>query len=593
MSSQAIQEIQQIGAAGVPIPDGSFTDEQTRFLEDFFSALRNRAPMGHPVAAADEGVAGAATFHGIPVDDLCREELWKYEQNPLDLWDKLLAHAAADRAPAPDDLFRFKFHGLFYVAPAQDSFMLRMRVSGGVLTSAQLRGLAEMAEDWGSGRADITTRANMQIRQFRPRDIVRVLNKVQSLGMTSRGSGADNIRNITASPTSGIDAEELLDVQPYAQALERYILNSRDMYGLPRKFNVAFDGGGSISVVADTNDIGFLAVRVAEGKAVPAGVYFRVVLCGITGHRQFASDCGILIRPEEAVAVAAAMVRVFSENGDRTDRKKARLKYLVDRWGIERYLEETERLLPFPLLRVPAAECEPRKAIDRAAHLGIHAQSQPALFYIGVSVPVGRLPVDQMRALAAIADRFGSGEVRLTVWQNAIVPNITAKHLEAAQEALRAAGLSWTAGRVLSGTVACTGNKGCRFASTDTKSHAVALANHLDERFKIVQPINLHVTGCPHSCAQHYIGDIGLLGVKVNGEESYQVCLGGGADKDEGLARELISAIRFADLPPVLEHLIEAFERIRTSESETFLAFTRRHSIAELRAFARLDGEEN
>jgi len=594
MSSQAIQEVQEIG---VPVPDGPFTDEQTRFLEDFFSALRNRAPMGHPVAAADEGVAGAAedaaTFHGTPVEDLCREELWKYEQNPLDLWDKLLAHAAADRAPAPDDLFRFKFHGLFHVAPAQDSFMLRMRVPGGVLTSDQLRGLAEMAEEWGSGRADITTRANMQIREFQPRDIVRVLNKVQSLGMCSRGSGADNIRNITASPTSGIDAEELLDVQPYARALERYIQNSRDMYGLPRKFNVAFDGGGSISVVADTNDIGFLAVRVAEGKAVPAGVYFRVVLCGITGHRQFARDCGVLIRPEEAVAVAAAMVRVFSENGDRTDRKKARLKYLVDRWGVERYLEETERLLPFPLLRVPAAECEPRKAIDRAAHLGVHPQLQPGLHYIGVSVPVGRLPVEQMRALAEIADRFGSGQVRLTVWQNAIVPNIRAEQLEAAQEALRTSGLSWTAGRVLSGTVACTGNKGCRFASTDTKSHAVALANHLDECFKIAQPLNLHVAGCPHSCAQHYIGDIGLLGVKVNGEEGYQVSLGGGADEDQGLARELIGAIRFADLPPVLCRLMEAFERTRRSESETFLSFTRRHSIADLRTFAQLAAEEN
>jgi ferredoxin-nitrite reductase len=597
MSSQAIQEIRQIGIAGIPTPDGSFTDEQTRFLEDFLSALRYRVPLTHPGSAANEDPASAVeeavTFHGTPVEDLCREELWKYEKNPLDLWDKLLAHADENRAPALDDLFRFKFHGLFYVAPAQDSFMLRMRVAGGVLNSAQLRGLAEMADEWGSGRADITTRANMQIREFQPRDIVRVLNHVQSLGMSSRGSGADNIRNITASPISGLDPAELLDVQPYAQALERYILNSRDMYGLPRKFNVAFDGGGAISVVADTNDIGFLAVRVGEGKAVPAGVYFRVVLCGITGHRQFASDCGVLIRPEEAVAVAAAMVRVFSANGDRTDRKKARLKYLVDRWGVERFLRETERLLPFPLLHVPATECEPRKAIDRAAHLGVHAQSQPGLFYIGVSVPVGRLPVEQMRGLAAIAERFGNGEVRLTVWQNAIVPNVRAEHLQSAQEALREAGLSWTAGRVLSGTVACTGNKGCRYAATDTKSHAVALANHLDERFKIMQPINLHVTGCPHSCAQHYIGDIGLLGVKVNGEEGYQVNLGGGADQDRGLARELISAIRFADLPGVLSHLMEAFERMRTAESETFLSFTRRHSIAELRTFAQLAGEEN
>jgi ferredoxin-nitrite reductase len=593
MSSPTIHEV----AAGISIPEGGFSAAQARFLEDFFSALRHRTPLAHngtgAEAAVGEADASPALFHGTPVDELCREELWKYEQNPLDLWDKLLAHAAEDRAPAPDDLFRFKFHGLFYVAPAQDSFMLRMRVPGGVLTTTQLRGIAEMAEDWGSGRADITTRANLQVREFRPQDIVRVLNKVQSLGMSSRGSGADNIRNITASPISGLDPEELLDVQPYADELNRYILNSRDLYGLPRKFNVAFDSGGAISVVADTNDIGFLAVRIGEGREMPAGVYFRVVLCGITGHRQFATDCGILIRPQEAVAVAAAMIRVFSENGDRTDRKKARLKYLIDRWGIERFLEETERLLPFPLLRFPQAECAPRRPIDRAGHLGVHAQAQEGLNYIGISVPVGRLPVEQMHELAEIADLFGSGEVRLTVWQNLIVPNIRTENLPAVQRALREAGLSWAAGRVLSGTVACTGNQGCRFAATDTKAHAVALANHLDQLFTVLQPINLHLTGCPHSCAQHYIGDIGLLGTKVNSEEGYQVSLGGGSDQDQGLARELISAIRFADLPPVLERLMQAFESKRTSDDETFLSFTRRYSVDELRAFAQLQAEEN
>ena len=209
-----------------------------------------------------------------------------------------------------------------------------------------------MASDWGSGRADITTRANLQIREFQPKDIVRVLNKLQSLGMTSRGSGADNIRNITASPITGLDPTELCDVAPLAEALHHYILNSRDLYGLPRKFNVAFDNGGAISVVADTNDIGFVAVRVCEGRSVPAGVYFRVLLCGITGHKQFATDCGLLLRADQTVAVAAAMIRVFSENGDRTDRKKARLKYLVDRWGVEKFLEETEKRLAFPLIRL-------------------------------------------------------------------------------------------------------------------------------------------------------------------------------------------------------------------------------------------------
>ena len=578
----------------------AFSDVQKQYLLGFFAGATQtgalpfvgRTQAGLITNNPEAGSANLAepveeTFHGTPLSELCREELWKHEQNPLDIWDRLVAHADENRTPAADDLFRFKFHGLFYVAPAQDSFMLRLRVPGGALSAYQLRGLAKMAADWGSGRADITTRANLQIREFAPKDIVRVLNTVQSLGLTSRGSGADNIRNITASPTTGLDPTELYDVTPLANALHYYILNSRDLYGLPRKFNVAFDSGGAISVVADTNDIGFVATRVGEGRTVPAGVYFRVVLCGITGHKQFAEDCGLLLRPDQTVAVAAAMIRVFADNGDRTDRKKARLKYLVDRWGVEKFLAETEKLLAFPLLRVPVEECEPRLPIDRAGHIGVHAQIQTNLHYVGVAVPVGRLPVAQMLALADVAERFGSGELRLTVWQNLLIPNIRGSEIEAALEVIRAAGLDCTAGAVLRGTVACTGNKGCKFAATDTKAHAVALANLLDARFPIEQPVNLHVTGCLHSCAQHYIGDIGLLGLKVGGEEGYQVVIGGGSDQDRGLARELIPAIPFVELPSAMERLFASYTALRDPD-ESFLAFSRRHSIVDLQSFCEV-----
>jgi ferredoxin-nitrite reductase len=588
---------QQIHINPATLSSTSFTLEQKEYLQGFFAGIAQRGvpfvghtPSGLITSDPASGLANQAaeapeeTYFGTPVSDLSKEERWKREENPLDIWDKLIAHANENKAPAPDDLFRFKFHGLFYVAPAQDSFMLRLRMPGSILTAHQIRGLAQIATDSGSGRADITTRSNLQIRELQPKDIVNVLAKVQSLGMTSRGAGADNIRNITASPITGIDPTELYDSAPLANALNLYILNSRDLYGLPRKFNVAFDNGGAISVVADTNDIGFVAVHVKGGKGIPAGVYFRVLLCGITGHKQFATDGGLLLRPDQTVAVAAAIIRVFSENGDRTDRKKARLKYLVDRWGIEKFLEETEKRLAFPLIHFPVEACEPRRPINRAGHIGVHPQSQPGLNYIGVSVPVGRLPVTQMLALANIAEQYGNGEVRLTVWQNLVVPNIPDQHLEVAKEAILAAGLNFEAGTVLSGTVACTGNKGCRFSATDTKTHAVALANQLDSLFKIEQPMNLHVTGCTHSCAQHYIGDIGLMGVKVGGEEGYQVVIGGGSDQDQGLARELIPAIKFSDLPPVMENLFHAFTLHRRPE-ESFLDFSRRHNIAELKAF--------
>lgn len=580
-----------------------FTAEQKKYLQGFFAGVTQRElhPFAgqtsdglitnDPVAAikVDADPAEEMWF-GTPVSELSKEERWKHELNPLDIWEKLLQYANQNQAPRDDDRFRIKYFGLFHVAPAQDSFMLRLRIPGGILTANQMRGLAQMAEEWGSGRADLTTRCNIQIREFQPKNIIRVLSRIQALGLTSRGSGADNIRNITASPITGLDPQELCDVAPLAESLQLYISNSRDLYELPRKFNVAFDGGGAISALADTNDIGFVAVEVKEGHSIPAGVYFRVLLCGITGHRQFANDCGLLLHPDQTVAVAAAMIRVFAQNGDRTDRKKARLKHLVDKWGVAKFLEETEKRLAFPLIHISPSECEPRGPIKRAAHIGVHHQTQPDLHYIGVTVPVGYLPAAQMRAVADIAERFGSAELRLTVWQNLILPNIRTADLEGAQQALNHAGLECEAGTVLSGTVACTGNKGCRFAATDTKAHAVALATLLDARFPkesaqgIQQPVNLHVTGCEHSCAQHYIGDIGLMGVKVGGEEGYQVLIGGGADQDQGLARELIPAIKFSELPPAVDRLFQAYVEQRTP-GESFLAFSRRHDIKALREF--------
>ena len=578
-----------------------FTSEQKQYLQGFFAAAAQCGFVpfvGHTsdgliTADPNSNAANQAltvdeeTWFDTPVSDLSREERWKHTQDPFAIWDKVLQYSSRNQPPSDDDRFRMKYLGLFHVAPAQDSFMLRLRIPGGILSAHQLSGLAQLTEDYGSGSADLTTRSNLQIREFEPRHIVSILNRIQALGLTSRGSGADNIRNITASPITGLDPNELIDVGPLVEAMQAYIANTREMYELPRKFNIAFDNGGSISVLADTNDIGFTAARVPEGRSIPAGIYFRVLLCGITGHRQFATDCGLLLRPEETVAVAAAMVRVFVRHGDRTDRKKARLKYLIDRWGVDRFLEETEKMLAFPLIRVPVSECEPRHTVDRSAHLGIHTQAQPGLNYIGIVIPVGYLPSSQMRALAGISERFGTGELRLTVWQNLIIPNISVEQLEPAKQAVLEAGLDYRTGTLLGGTVACTGNQGCKFAASDTKTHAVTLARRLDKLFPVLdQPINLHVTGCSHSCAQHYIGDIGLMGVKVSGEEGYQVVIGGGADCDQGLARELIPAIRFNDLVPQLENLFSSYCSRRNS-GESFLNFTRRHDIASLRSFCK------
>src|ERR1044071_3992089 len=217
----------------------------------------NPSDGGQNLAANHE-----ATIFGTPLSEATKQERWKHEEHPLDGWDRILAHAEADKSPDEEHTYRFRNFGMFYVAPAQKSFMLRCRIPAGELTAVQLKGLADIADEFGNGKAAITTRSNIQIREIAPRHLVNVSTRLQSLALTARGSGVDNIRNVTASPTAGFDLQELIDTRPFAHALHHYILNHRDLYGLPRKFNIAFEGGGSVDTVADTNDLGFMAVSV-------------------------------------------------------------------------------------------------------------------------------------------------------------------------------------------------------------------------------------------------------------------------------------------------------------------------------------------
>ncbi len=558
----------------------------------------------NPAAAATPNLAAPPpaaepTVHGTPLSDLCKEERWKYDENPLDAWDRLLRHADENKTPDAEHAYRFKTFGLFYVAPAQDSFMIRLRVPACELTAAQLHGLADLAADYGGGYAHVTTRGNLQIREFKPKDIVSVLARVQELGLTSRGAGADNIRNITASPDSGFAPDELLDVRPYAKALHHYIVNHRDLYGLPRKFNVAFDNGGSLSVAADTNDIGFFAVKVTAASLArlsaldpqlsappPApGVYFRVQLGGISGHKDFARDTGLLVKPSEAVALAVAMIRVFAEHGCRTDRKKARLKYLLDSWGFEKFLAETAKKLAFPLVRLPLAACEPHRPVEKHAWLGVRRQVQRGLNSVGVGIPVGRLSVRQMHALADLATHYGRGELRLTVWQNILIPHVADAFVDTLCRSVKRAGFFTEASFATGGIIACTGNRGCKYAAADTKAHALALMKHLEGRVSLSAPVNVHFTGCPNSCALHYCSDVGLVGAKLaDGSEGYHIVLGGGMDHEQGIAREIFRGVRATEVNALLETVLRAFEAKKTS-GESFVQWTRRHSVKELQEF--------
>jgi ferredoxin-nitrite reductase len=318
---------------------------------------------------------------------------------------------------------------------------------------------------------------------------------------------------------------------------------------------------------------------------IEPGIHFRVELCGITGHKQLASDCGLLIKPGEAVAVAAAMIRVFTENGDRTDRKKARLKYLVDKWGVEKFLSATQKKLAFPLVKLPMEQCQRRPVPIKHGHIGVYRQKQAGKNYIGVVIPVGIMTTRQMRRLATLSENHGSGNVRLTPWQNLLVPDVPDGFVETVKRQLVRMGLHHSATNILGGLVACTGNKGCKWAATDTKGQAVALGEHLNKRLKLDHPINIHLTGCPNSCAQHYVGDIGLQGVKVSDSggsvEGYNVVFGGGVGAEAGIGAQVFTGIAFSELPGLLEHVLKVYLDKR-QPSEGFTEFTRRHTVKQL-----------
>jgi len=587
-----------------------FSDEQKRYLEGFMSGLqvarvgRNAGLVGAAPAAgkANAEPIGPDAVHIKAQDDviaagkkLADQEKFKREEHPFDAYERLKDQAKNNTPPTPPDNFRWRYYGLFYVAPAQNSFMCRLRMPNSILKHWQFTGLADLAESCGGGYSHITTRANIQIREIEPKNSVALIEGIQDLGLCSRGSGADNIRNVTGTPTAGIDPQELIDTRPYAREWHYHILNDRSLTGLPRKFNVAFDGAGRIAVLEDTNDIAFSAVEVKHGFGAEPGVWFRLRVGGITGHKDFAKETGIIVKPEDATMVADAIVRVFIETGDRTNRLKARLKYVLDNMGVDKFMAAVEDKFGRKLVRVPAEAIAPRPAFDRMAHIGVHGQKQEGLNWIGVVLPLGKLIGDQMRGLAKIAQDLGDGDIRLTVWQNLLLSGVRDENVALATAAIEKLGLAVKASQIRAGLIACTGNAGCKFAASDTKRHAAEIGDWCERRVDIDTPLNIHLTGCHHSCAQHYISDIGLLAAKVPGVteddtvEGYHLYAGGGFGPDADIGQEVYRDVKAEDAPKTVERLLKAYLANRSSTDETFLTFARRHDGEALRKLAEAE----
>lgn len=554
-----------------PIVSAGFTVEQKEYLTGLFAGA----------AARGKAFADVESAPKVREDEIAEERI-KRELHPLDAYEQLVENAIGNKAPDKEDLFRFKWHGLFFLTPMNDAFMSRLRIPGGVLKSYQLRELAHIAQQLTSGYVQVTTRANLQMRLIQPKDAPEFLQRIQAIGLHTRGSGADNIRNLTMNPTAGIDPVELIDVQPFVQQISQVILNDRSFYDLPRKFNIAYDGGGLIGSVEDTNDIGVKAVKVGDE------ILFRIALGGATGHKSFARDLGVVVPPAEITKVVAAVVRVYIEKGCRTNRKRARLKHLLETMSLDEYLTLVEKKLGTTLRRAPYDLAQMRWASQELAHshVGDYPQKQKGFSYVGATCPVGNITPKQMLRVAELAELYGNGEVRLTVWQNFIIPNVPDAFVPTLKKALDKAGLPTKQSNLASGVIACTGNSYCKFAQANTKGHALEVIKQLEKKIELDQPVNIHVTGCPNSCAQHYMGDIGCLGTKtkINGEsqDAYHVFVGGGFAKNQAVGRQVFSGVTALELPGVIEKMLRTYLKHRTGKAETFQQFSTRHEVGKL-----------
>ncbi|YAG16025.1 Precorrin-3B synthase [Nostoc sp. DSM 114161] len=466
--------------------------------------------------------------------------------------------------------------GLFYPTPAEDGILSRMRIPGGIISSEQFSAIADIADQHGGGYVDVTNRANLQIREIRTQINSQVLNHLQDIGLGSRNTDIDHIRNIMTSPTAGIDRQELIDTRPFVRAWDNYIAIHPALSALSAKFSVCFDGGGIVRVSDRLNDILFAAVLV-DGN-----VYFRLYLCA-GAKKEPPSDTKILLTPDDCLPVLAALTDVYLNHSDISDRPRLRLRDLLNTLGCENYLHQVQQRLPFTLSR---RETSPvgQKIDPNSQHLGIHSQRQQGLFYIGVVLPLGRVESGQMRGLADLAAKYGS-EIRLTPWQNLLLTDIPQQTLTHVQNQITLLGLDSSATNIKSSLIACSGNKGCAASATDTKSHALALAEYLENRLTLERPINIHFTGCQKSCAQHSQADITLLGVNFEADnqtvEAYHIYLAD-TNSSHKFGRELYQYVTFPELPPLIEQILQVYKIQRQNFHESFREFANRYPLSQL-----------
>jgi NAD(P)H-nitrite reductase large subunit len=484
-------------------------------------------------------------------------ERYKSEKDGLDIVDDIPRFAQEGwQAIDEGDRERLKWAGVFFRRQTPGRFMMRVRISNGLTNAAQLNVLAQISTEFGAGFADITTRQQIQLRGYAIEHTPEILRRLAAVGLVSLQTGQDNIRNVVGCPVAGLTRHELFDASPVAREFTESFLRNKEFTNLPRKFNVVITGCTEHCTHAESQDLALTpAVKSIDGKEING---FNVMAGGKMGSGGYrvASALDVFVPPQEAAELCRHITLVFRDHGSRASRNRARLAFLMDAWGVARFRAELQRRMGRPL-QTAGRDARGAKTTD---HLGIGAQRQAGLNYVGLAVPVGRISAEQLADVAGLAERYGSGDVRLTTGQNLIIPNVPDNALARLRSEPLLVDFPVDPPGVIRGLVSCTGIDYCHFALIETKELALKTARHLAQRSPGGKLLTMHWSGCPAGCGNHAAADIGLLGknARINGEivDAVDVFVGGRSGPNARPGTKILEDVPCDELPQVLERLI-------------------------------------
>jgi sulfite reductase beta subunit-like hemoprotein len=510
-------------------------------------------------------------------------ERLKQEKSPLGILGELPALIADGyERMAEEDVVRLKWWGLYHDKPKVGTFMLRIKLPGGLLTPEQLRAIGEISNDFGRGDGELTTRQNVQLHWIELSALPDVFARLDAAGLTTAGACGDTVRNITGCPVAGVAHDELFDATPIVEAAAAFFYGHPDYSDLPRKHKITISACRDRCNAPEINCISLVGAihDGREGFAVLAGG-------GLSSVPRLARDLGVFVPKEEALDVLRALLDAWREDLTyRVSRVKSRMKFMVDDYGPEGMRAELERHLGHEL---EDFELPPPPG-GFSDHVGIHPQGQPGLAYIGVPVHLGLVSGEQMVAVADLAERVG-GDVRITRLQNFVLAGVPEERVEEAVAELAGIGFPLDLNPVRAASLACTGEPHCNYSVTETKTRAGALIETLEARFgDQLEGLRLHLDGCPHACAQHWVGDLGFQGTTVRDEngkrrQAYDIFLRGGMGPGAAIARPVFRRVPTEELDTAVEGLVAGWLAARQPD-ESFHAFCDRSSDDELGVLA-------